>query len=324
MKLRILSDTHYTGGLNGGETYEYSPFKTNIGDMMIHDPSFTTLIAGDVATGLDNTKAFLKGCFPDDRVIFIEGNHICYQYTMKTLDELKNELRKEFPKDTGNYHFLENDWMFLNDEKDVAIIGSTFYTDYKYCNYTIDEYNKRQEAFDIWSAAYGLRTSKTEPVKELTEDLIVEENMWTASCSLNDFRWGFEKPGVAITPSYYRELNLLAQDEVKRCYNEIVSINPSCKIILMTHHCLSPKCIDKSYAKARSNASYVSDLEDWVNGFENIKLVISGHVHCRKSFTFGDGKKYLINACGYLPADQHLTENDVVFNPNLIIDTDDL
>ena len=55
-----------------------------------------------------------------------------------------------------------------------------------------------------------------------------------------------------------------------------------------------------------------------------ITLVISGHVHCRKDFVFGNNKRYIINAMGYCAYGEPFKENDVKFNPNLIIDTDDL
>ena len=148
--------------------------------------------------------------------------------------------------------------------------------------------------------------------------------MLVAKESLNDFKWGWETPSRNITPNLYLELHNKAKEEVKRCYNEILAINPKCKIILLTHHCLSPQCIDDTYKHHKANASYVSDLEDWVNEFDNIKLVISGHVHCRKDFVFGNNKRYIINAMGYCAYGEPFKENDVKFNPNLIIDTDDL
>ena len=118
--------------------------------------------------------------------------------------------------------------------------------------------------------------------------------------------------------------NLLAQQlakkEVKRCYNEILAINSNAKIILMTHHCLSPKVISPKYKKGLLNASYCSDLEKWIDKMPNIRLVISGHVHNRCDFVFGkNNTRYIVNPCGYILHNED--KNDPPFNPNLIIDT---
>ena len=92
----------------------------------------------------------------------------------------------------------------------------------------------------------------------------------------------------------------------------------------MTHHCLSPKCISERYKKGLLNASYTSNLENWVDKqLPGVKLVISGHVHNRCDFTFGKRKvRYIVNPCGYIPYDEPF--NEPKFNPNLIIDTSEL
>ena len=141
---------------------------------------------------------------------------------------------------------------------------------------------------------------------------------------MNDFRWGKENKHFYLSPEYYLKLHKLAKKEVKRCHDEILNINPSAKIILMTHHCLSPKCILDKYKKSLINASYVSDLEKWVDKeLTGVKLVISGHVHNRCDFTFGKRNvRYIVNPCGYMPCRED--EDEPKFNINLIIDTEDL
>lgn len=325
MKIRIMSDTHFTDGINGKLPINHSSFYHYFNKMLKHEDDCVTLIAGDMATGLDYTQAFLEGFFPNERVIFIEGNHLVYQKGRKTIYELQDELRQAYPKTHMYYTYLENDWTFLSNKEDVAVIGSTFFTNYEYSDLTLEEYNNRQKAYNVWINMYlGSKAKEYVPVTELTKDIILTENMFVTEESLNDFKWGWETPSRNITPQFYLELHNKAKEEVKRCYNEIIAINPNCKIILMTHHCLSPKCINKKYEKHKANASYVSDLEDWINEFDNIKLVISGHVHCRKDFTFGNNKRYIVNAMGYCAYNEPFNIDEVKFNPNLIIDTDDL
>ena len=77
------------------------------------------------------------------------------------------------------------------------------------------------------------------------------------------------------------------------------------------------------YVKSKINASYVSNLEDWIDTMPNIRLVLSGHVHCRKDLTIGkNNTRYIINACGYIPRNEPFKAPK--FNPNLIIDTNNL
>lgn len=101
---------------------------------------------------------------------------------------------------------------------------------------------------------------------------------------------------------------------LKKAYNEILSENPNAKIILMTHHPLTSKAINTQYANSDLNASFTSDLEKWINKFENIKLIISGHVHNTLDIKSKD-KRYIINAFGYMMMYEYED-----FNSNLILE----
>lgn len=79
MKIRIMSDIHFTDGINGNLPINHSSFYHYYKRKLKHEDDCVTLIAGDMATGLDYTQAFLEGFFPNERVIFIEGNHLVYQ-----------------------------------------------------------------------------------------------------------------------------------------------------------------------------------------------------------------------------------------------------
>ena len=328
-KLRIISDLHYTAGINGpysGYSYLTSPFYEQYYQELQKEKDCITLIAGDIAAGIDKHKEFLQCFFNQQKVIFIDGNHVVYEYTKDNkkpiLSKLKKELKKEFPKTHMFWRYLENDWMWI-DYPNVAIIGSTFYTDYNYCDLTLKEFNEKLQAWHLLTKLYCL-PSKYEPVKKLTKQIIRNETMAEAGSRMNDFNWGKENKHFYLSPEYYLELHKLAKKEVKRCHDEILKINPKAKIILMTHHGLSPQIIGEEYKKGLLNASYTSDLENWVDKkLPGIKLVISGHVHNRCDFTFGKRNvRYIVNPCGYMPCSED--KNDPPFNPNLIIDTNDL
>jgi predicted phosphodiesterase len=325
VKCRIISDLHYTKGINGPDwngTYKTSNLWKNF-SKDFQEPVDITLIAGDIAAGIDDHKEFFESFFPNQKVIFIDGNHICYTYTKDNkhpiLSELKQELKKEFPIKHLFWRYLENDWCWIDEN--TAVIGSTFYTDYNYCDLTLEEFNEKLQAWHLWTRLYGL-PSKYEPVTKLTKQIIRNETMAEACSRMNDFKWGKENNRFYLSPEYYFKLHKLAKKEVKRCHNEIIDLNPNAKIILMTHHCLSPKCISEKYKKGLLNASYTSDLEKWIDKeLPGVKLVISGHVHNRCDFTFGKRNiHYIVNPCGYIPYNEPF--NKPKFNPNLIIDTD--
>ena len=327
-KLRIISDLHYTSRINGpdyGDSFKESLFYKEYYKDLQKDTECVNLIAGDIAAGIDKHIEFLEGFFPNQKVIFIDGNHICYEYTKDNkhpiLSELKKELKQEFPITHLFWHYLENDWCWIDEN--TAVIGSTFYTDYNYCDLTLEEFNEKLKSWDVWTRLYGL-PSKYEPVEKLTKRIIRNETMIEAGSRMNDFKWGKENNRFYLSPEYYLKLHKLAKKEVKRCHDEILKINPKAKIILMTHHCLSPQCISERYKKGLLNASYTSNLENWVDKqLPGVKLVISGHVHNRCDFTFGKRKvRYIVNPCGYIPYDEPF--NEPKFNPNLIIDTSEL
>ena len=328
VKCRILSDIHYTSRINGpdyGDSFKKSLFYEKYHKDLQKEKDCITLIAGDIAAGVDKHEEFLEGFFPNQKVIFIDGNHLPYEYTKDNkhpiLSELKKELKQEFPITHLFWKYLENDWCWIDEN--TAIIGSTFYTDYNYCDLTLEEFNENLKAWDVWTRLYGL-PSKYEPVEKLTKQIIRNETMAESGARLNDFKWGKENNRFYLSPEYYLKLHKLAKKEVKRCHDEILKINSEAKIILMTHHCLSPQCISEKYKKGLLNASYTSDLEKWVDTkLPNVRLIISGHVHNRCDFRFGKRNvRYIINPCGYIPYGED--KNDPLFNPNLIIDTNNL
>lgn len=327
-KIRIISDIHYTSRINGpdfNDPINTSLFYKKYYKDLQKDTDCVNLIAGDIAAGIDKHKEFLEGFFPNQKVIFIDGNHICYEYTKDNkhpiLSELKKELKQEFPITHLFWRYLENDWCWIDEN--TAIIGSTFYTDYNYCDLTLEEFNEKLKAWDVWTTLYGL-PSKYAPVEKLTKQIIRNETMAEAGSRMNDFKWGKENNRFYLSPEYYLKLHKLAKKEVKRCHDEILKINPKAKIILMTHHCLSPQCISEKYKKGLLNASYTSDLEKWIDvTLPAVKLVISGHVHNRCDFTFGKRNiRYITNPCGYISYEED--ENEPKFNINLFVETDDL
>ena len=95
VKLRIISDLHYTNGINGpdyNKIYKQSGLWHYFGKKLQEDVDYT-LIAGDICEGVEKHKEFFEAFFPMKRVIFIDGNHICYERGLPSLSEIKQQLK---------------------------------------------------------------------------------------------------------------------------------------------------------------------------------------------------------------------------------------
>ena len=134
MKIRFISDIHV--GLN----MTYSP--TEFVDIMkSKKPADVTLIAGDMDADIEEAAKFLNTYFRNEKVIFIGGNHILYNNRGKTI----SELIKDYEHFDGDWKFLENNYVWLNN--DIVVIGCIGWTDYKYHSYKeyhsmTDEYGR--------------------------------------------------------------------------------------------------------------------------------------------------------------------------------------
>lgn len=263
MKIRILSDLHID--INSRYPLE------------LVDNNIFTIVAGDIS-GLTSVSAdwidknIKKG-------LFIAGNHIVYNHSIKTLEEFKKELSQKYPL-TNDVTFLDTlTNTYYREINGIIFIGTTLYTNYK----------------------LGKRT--------------IKQNMNIGFQYLNDFKYGktFHNGKIdCLNPKDYKKW---FKDSMKKITN-VVEDNPDREIVIITHHCPSEKCIDTKYKDSIANASYASNLEDFIIKHPNIKCWICGHVHNRKIFKIG---KCLIiqNPRGY---ERSLECND--FNPNFYLDTD--
>ena len=224
--------------------------------------------------------------------------------------EAKKYLAQKFPVDAP-VTFLDESVGVMAKEipgTNVLVVASTLYTDYKYASdwtkRCLDDGNRR-------------RVENGEP--ELT---IEEVNMNAGTRGLNDFRWGHVEDEFDDRRLKQR---LVRPDDYKKWFEasfkritDIVEGNPDRDIIVMTHHCPSPKCIAPRYVENHMNASYVSDLEDFILNHTNIRAWVCGHVHSQTITKIGENGQWLIcNPRGY----EKEMESDT-WNPNTILDTD--
>lgn len=226
------------------------------------------LIAGDIAGSISATERFLDKYMKGKTVYFANGNHQVYNKENKTIQQITKEYREKFPLGSGNWHYLENNYAQIDSH--VYVIGAVFYTDYM---------------------IGGKKLQK--------------KHMINGFFGLNDFRMGsYDVKGerVELKPEHYLEMHKKSKKEIKRLHDEIVAKDPDAKIILMTHHCLSLKCVARRWETSSLNASYASKLERWViNDLPNVVIVNSGHVHDCADFEFGRKRRvrYIINPVGY-------------------------
>lgn len=288
MKLRILSDLHLYINRN------YPLEIPNNYDF--------TLIAGDIGPEYKNNVEWIKKNI--QRGAFISGNHDAYA-SETTIDDVKKYYHKEFPL-ASEVTYFDYDVGVITKEIDdnLLLIADVLYTDYELLCYPWDsgltkeqliEYNKKRASPKMSGSYMNDFFYKTNNGKFSNSEPCDEHNNYY------------------LTPSWY--LN-----HFKNSFNEITRLvedNSNKEIILMTHHCLSPQCCSQWMDKGSLLASYTSDKEEWIKQHNNIKLIVSGHIHNVKEFYIGN-TLYVMNPLGYC------RENHDIINkwtPDFFVDT---
>ena len=265
MKLRIISDLHIDVNKDYMPTFIWT------------DKDILTVIAGDTAGSLEATALFIRAHF--NNAILVGGNHIVYNYEHKTIQQLHDDYRKEFPLGS-TVSYLENNYKVIDN---VVFIGATLWTDYQY-------------------------------------KLEISENMWYAASGLNDFRWGnfAEADGkvVPLQPRHCRDMFNESLAFIKTVYDQFADTGK--KIVLVVHHAVSPKAINKQYKHSLLNASFVSDLEVYIKtDLPKLSLIVHGHVHSRHRYKIKN-IPVVCNPYGYINYGEHAKEPS--WNKDLIIE----
>lgn len=269
MKLRILSDLHLHINkkypLDIPNNYDY------------------TLIAGDIGPDYKSNVEWIRKNI--HKGAFISGNHDAYTFDNTPIEDVKEFYHKEFPLESDITYFDYSVGVMSKELDDnLLLVADVLYTD------------------------YSIKCSQYD--NDLSESQLVELNMKRAAPKMsgsymNDFRYftrcseysyssDKDKNRYYLTPKYY--LNHFTKSFNK--ITEIVENNKDKEIVLMTHHCLSPLCCSEWMDKKSLFASYVTDKEQWIKDHENIKLVVSGHIHNEKNFNIGN-TLYVMNPLGY-------------------------
>jgi len=296
MKIRLVSDLH----LDINSNYELDFKKEGLEDVF-------TIVAGDICGSPGKAAQWLKHNL--NKGAFISGNHDVYESNMP-IEDIKSFFTREFPLDSSITYFDNDVGVISKDIGDnVLLVADVMYTDYRY--------------------PAGFRN----PTGDVKSNIVLADPWLNGRSGMNDFNYGTCKkiwPGVndkdslkehRLVPQYYLEHHSNAFAAV----TEVIESNEDKDIVLVTHHCLSPRCLDDEHAESSIVASYISDKEDWIKAHSNLKCICSGHIHARKEFHVGS-TLYVMNPLGYCTEHYKLwSDKDkkyMPWTPDCIIDTD--
>lgn len=221
--------------------------------------------------------------------------------------------------DLSGYSKYRDEWLKENIHNGLFVEGNHIF--YNNENKTLQQYYKElQNKYPLDSNLSFLQNQ----YKIINDVVFVGCTLWT-DCRLygkkyiadlpkrmNDYRYGKYKAGNkkrTFTPQdSINEFN-----ESLKYIEEVSDLYPSHKIVVITHHCPSIKCISKHYRLGDCNHAYASNLEGFIQNHNNIVCWICGHSHNSCDFKI-DGCRVIMNCRGYVPYGE-----DIKFNKNKII-----
>lgn len=255
--IRLVSDLHVDVNRDGN-----FGFRHKNQDMLF--------IAGDIAGSYEKEIKFLKGLTKTITcpIFVVAGNHLGYDYYTSEYDVLFgyrkanplegtkqwsiDYIKKNVP---DNVHYLDNEYMEWNN---YIIFGGCMYSDYHL--YENEDLCKRS------GEAY-----------------------------LNDFRYVhiYDKEMNVVRPvntDDYQWFFLEFKKKLEKCIEKTKDSGKD--IIVLTHFCPSIQSISDKYLNQGNiylNASYASNLDDFIKDNPRIKYWFCGHCH--------DSKDYMIEQC---------------------------
>ena len=286
MKVRVISDLHL-------DINERWPLSYDRNDGMF------TVMCGDLSGSPDITKRWISKNI--GRGVFVSGNHLVYNHSGKTISALREDMAERHgPRASVTYlDCMTKSGVHSKLVDGVLFVGSTLYTDFALpCGNPME-----------LSAIHD-------------SDMMVLRNKRVSEYSMNDYRWGrVEDPEHGRTRgltandlklAFDKSFGMIAET-VERASKDM----PDTPVFMVTHYCPTPRCISDEYVDSDVNASYASDLEEFIRSHRNIRCWACGHVHTQKRFKVGDCL-VVMNPRGYLGRLE-----DGGFRKNLTVDTDD-
>ena len=288
MKFRVLSDLH----LDVNKDYDFFIPKNQQG--------MFTVLAGDTSGDPLVTRQWIEGNLKEG--VFVSGNHLVYNHREKGVDELRAELAWEHGKDDPMTYLdaLLGEPCVVKEKEGILFVGSALYTNFLLPYKWDYEDEERQDG----------------PPSEKGNELTKVRNGQRSEMRMNDYHWGRVADDGGLRQMRYTDY-LKWFDKSFAAIKKVVEDNPDKEIVVVTHFCPSPKCIDEGYLDSDVNSSYVSNLEEFITSHPNIKCWCCGHVHHQDSFKVGDCL-VVMNPRGYV---RRLEDRD--FDRRLYVDTSD-
>ena len=252
-----------------------------------------TIFAGDTSGDPRLTVDVVNRLAPAGGIV-VAGNHLVYNKRQMDIQSLRDELAAAFPPG-GKTVFLDPLVGRPSEERNgVLFVGGTMYTDYRLAG-------------------------------------TVERGMDAArprfSGGMNDFHWGKVSAPEGerfLKPEDYRDWNKKSVD----VFDDVLSSNErgrNLPVVMVTHHaplaeCLDPQC-NHGYPSP-IDASYASDMFEFINSHLSIRAWIYGHTHSPKCFgairRCADPRVVLVNnAHGYASRFEN-----AAFRTMCVLDTD--
>ena len=269
--MRLVSDLHIDVNKDGNFAFRY-------------DKDDALFIAGDIAGSYEKEIKFLKGLSTTVTcpIFVVAGNHLGYDYysyeeylDMQLYGYKKSNplvgtkqwsidyIKKNVP---SNVYYLDNEYVTWNN---YTIFGGCMYSDYLLYE-NVDLSKRSGEAY------------------------------------LNDFRYVHiydEELNVVrpVNTDDYQKYFKIFKEKLEDCISKTTG-----DIIVLTHFCPSIQSISDKYLNQGNiylNASYASNLEDFIIDNPRIKYWLHGHVH--STFDYNIGQCHVLcNPYGYKGKEQ--------------------
>lgn len=252
MKLRLLSDLHFEGGV------DQSLFKSQGESVLV--------IAGDLHVGALNVWQTLKR-FAEEQpnIVYTPGNHEFYrQDYFDTCRKLE-----EWSEGTG-IHFLNPGTVFYDPRLRKLVpraLTCAVWRDTSGMNYYED-----QESYYAFISAPLWTNFRNNDLSK-----------FHAGLGINDFRL-IEYDNRYFTPNDAANLFQQQFGYIKHQYEEL-----KYKKVIVTHFLPATQCIDPQYlgnASSTLNDYFANDLGEWVSSLEDTTW-LHGHTHSLVNVTIG-------------------------------------
>jgi hypothetical protein len=258
-----------------------------------------TVMCGDLSGSPSITKRWISKNV--GRGVFVSGNHLVYNCSGNTIDQLREEMAKGHGL-TAKVTYLDcmtKSGVCSKLVDGVLFVGSTLYTDFLL-------------------PCVGPMELASIPDKTA----LAYRNMCISERHMNDYRWGRIDDPVRgstrpLAASDLRSAFEKSMEMMTEVIERFADKSPNAPVFVVTHYCPSPKCISDEYVDSDLNASYASDLEKFIADHPNIRCWACGHVHTQKHFKIGNCL-VVMNPRGYL-----YRAEDSKFHKDLVVDTDD-